>query len=222
MPILRILTLSLLLATQVATADSEGDDRYLKFTMTYEGTPSTGEFTDFSAKAAFHPDNLEAACLDVTVNTPSADIGSEDLNAELPGPDWFATDEHPRAHFFSDDISLYPESDDHEYVAEGTLSLKGNTETISLPFNWEQADNTAVLSGQTEVSRLDFDIGSGEWADTDAIGETVVLEYSTRFRWNEGTEGAPCPVTEATDDPVEEVLTPAEPDVADLPDPVSG
>ena len=232
MTILRILTITLLLMTHAAMADdhdadNHDDERYLKFTMTYEGTPSTGEFTDFVAKAAMDPDNLDAACLDVKVNTLSADIGSKDLNTELPGPDWFAAEEYPRAHFFSDSIRLNPESEIYQYVAEGELSLKGNTEAVDLPFNWTQTDNTAVLSGQTEVSRLDFDIGSGEWADTDAIGDTVILAYSTRFRWKEGAEGAPCPVdvpdVDVPDDQSDDdVLEAAEPDVADLPDPVSG
>ena len=210
------MALLVLVLANTASADSDTSDRYLKFTMTYEGTPSTGEFTDFKARASFDSDQLDTACLDVAVNTRSADIGSEDLNVELPKADWFDVAEHPRAHFFSDDIQTYSESDRFDYVAKGTLTLKGVEKMIDLPFNWNQQDNTAILSGETEVSRTDFDIGSGEWADTDAIGDTVVLEYRTRFRWQEGTEGAPCPVT-APGDPV---LEPAEPDVADLPDPV--
>jgi hypothetical protein len=53
----------------------------------------------------------------------------------------------------------------NRYAADGTLSLHGVTKPVTLTFTWASGAQP-VLEGKATVNRLDFGIGSGDWADT--------------------------------------------------------
>ena len=60
----------------------------------------------------------------------------------------------------------------NRYVAEGTLSLNGASKPVALEFTWTPGAHT-VLAGSTTLMRLDFGVGTGEWADTGLLPNEV-------------------------------------------------
>ncbi|MGI8561296.1 MAG: YceI family protein, partial [Luteimonas sp.] len=61
------------------------------------------------------------------------------------------------------------------YAADGTLSLRGVGKAVTLEFTWTPGP-APVLDGVATVQRLDFGVGSGDWADTDTLPNAIAIE----------------------------------------------
>ncbi len=115
----------------------------------------------------------------MTVDLRTADMGDPDMNAVLFDPAWFDVGQFTEAVYESDNLS---QTSPGEYVAAGTLNLKGISKTIDVPFSWTQLDDAASMRGQFVLRRTDFDVGSGEWATDDAIGVDVSLAFVVQLQ----------------------------------------
>jgi len=155
------------------TADSR-----LTFEVTFEGVPTQGEFRDFDVDLEFDPDCPESGTLRVTVNLKAADMGDPDMNNVLFDPAWLDVAQFTEAVFVSDVIS---EPQPGEFIATGTLDLKGTVKTVLVPFSWTGSANQATLHGNLVLQRTTFDVGSGEWATGDAIGTDVKLDFTVQL-----------------------------------------
>jgi polyisoprenoid-binding protein YceI len=82
-------------------------------------------------------------------------------------PAWFNVLDFPQAKFES---ASFTANGTNRYICNGKLSIKGNVRDISLPFTLAIKGNTAVMTGETTIRRLDFRVGDG----TDYQTETPV------------------------------------------------
>ncbi len=148
----------------------------LQFVVSYEGQETVGEFHQFKTTFSLHPDDPVAGILDVQVDIASADMDSEDLNAEILKPEWFAADRFPRARFHSETLRS---TGGDQFVASGTLELKGVKKAIDVPFSWSagHGGGQARLDGKLVLQRTDFDIGAGEWASDETIATAVKVRF---------------------------------------------
>ena len=61
-------------------------------------------------------------------------------------------------------------------IADGELTLRGVTKPVSLGVLFRaQGDGSATLDVAGHLQRLDFGVGSGDYADTSVIGDTVKI-----------------------------------------------
>jgi polyisoprenoid-binding protein YceI len=60
-------------------------------------------------------------------------------------------------------------------IADGTLTLRGVSKPVSLQVNFASQGSGATLDVSGTVQRLDFGVGSGEYADTSVIGAEVKI-----------------------------------------------
>jgi len=143
---------------------------HLGFVGTWEGTPFEGVFHQFQADIDFDPGSLESSRFDVRVAVGSADTQSSDRDAELVGPTWLGAQAHPEARF---DTTGFRTVGPGRYVAQGTLTLKGISRPLSLPFTWHSQGQGAMLDTEVVLRRTDFRVGEGEWASGETIGLDV-------------------------------------------------
>ena len=68
------------------------------------------------------------------------------------------------------------------YLARGVLSLKGAKKELEVPFTWQESANGATMEGELNVERLQFGIGTGEWANGSTIGLGVRVKFNVRLR----------------------------------------
>ena len=151
----------------------------LMYQVTFQGLPIEGRFTQFSV------DYSPAEKLLVKVAIGSADMNDDELNSEIAGVDWFDVGRFDEAVFRSDDLvpnSFDTESNSKEnFIAEGSLNLKGVSEPVDVPFVWKQDTQNpdrATMSGQLVLKRSDFSIGIGDWSSGDQIGIDVNVSFS--------------------------------------------
>jgi polyisoprenoid-binding protein YceI len=177
-----LLALGVLVSGQALPADWKMDPApsRLQFVASFEKNAAPGVFKEFDTRLArFEPDKPEAAKLDVTVKVTSADMKSGDVNRAIRGPEWFDFVRFPQAEFRAEDIRRVAPG---RYLARGVLSLKGIRKELEVPFTWQESAGAATMEGELNVERLQFGIGTGEWANGNTIGLGVRVKFTVRLR----------------------------------------
>jgi polyisoprenoid-binding protein YceI len=149
----------------------------LTFTTAWSGTPVEGRFDRWKADILFGPKALDRSKVTVTIDMGSAKTGDEQRDASLPAPDWFDSANHPSAVFTA---SRFTESGEGRYVAHGTLTLRGVTKPLDLPFQLKIDGAKATVSARASLDRIAFGVGQGEFAATDQIPAKVGLRVQLR------------------------------------------
>jgi polyisoprenoid-binding protein YceI len=151
----------------------------LGFRASFGGQAFEGTFHAWSAKIAFDAKNLAGSQASVSVDTASAVTGDPDRDSALPTTDWFDAHGFPKAVFTTRAIR---DLGGGRYAADGTLSLRGVSRPVSLPFTLKITGDTAVMSGQAVIDRNVFGVGQGQWRATDTLAGPVTVLVSITAR----------------------------------------
>jgi len=152
------------------------DQSTLGFEVTVSGAAFKGTFKDFGGEIIFDKDNLDNARTDITVQTGSVTTTSDERTATMQTPIWLDVSSFPEARFQSVDFTR---SDDDSYIAHGTLTLKGVSQPLSLPFTLADIDDGKVqMNSEVTIKRLRYNIGTGEWEDTQTVDNQVLIKIS--------------------------------------------
>ena len=138
------------------------------------GVPIKGQFKKFDAKVQFDAAKPETSKLHFSVDMGSATMGAKETDAELPKADWFNTGKFPQATF---DSSAVKALGGGKYQVDGTLTIKGNSQKVSLPVTLAQAGATTTATGTLPLKRLTFKIGDGDWKDTSMVADEVNVQF---------------------------------------------
>jgi polyisoprenoid-binding protein YceI len=157
------------LAQQVIPAQSE-----IAFVSRQMGVPVEGRFKQWSAQIAFDPKNAAVGKVGFTVQTGSASFGSPETDAEVPKAPWFNVAKFPTATFASSAIKPLGGG---RFEVSGTLTIKGNAHSVTVPVTVTQAGGTSTATGSFAIKRLDFKIGEGEWTDTSMVANDVTVKF---------------------------------------------
>ncbi len=147
----------------------------LEYFASFEGAPAPGRFNEFDVCLVFDPADTSRFTLQVRVAVASATMGNSEINQAIRQTEWFDVDRFPQAVFLANHVTTV---DSTHFIASGELTLKGVSRPLQLPFSWNGDTDKAELRGSIELSRGDFSIGSGEWAEADSIGQQVRVDYS--------------------------------------------
>jgi len=145
------------------------------FTASWNGDTVTGRFPKFAATIRFDPAKLADAKVDAVIDLAAATTDNKTANGSLPGDDWFAVKTAPTARFTSTAIT---QTRPGSYVAKGTLTMRGVTVPVTLPFTLAITGDTAVMTGETKLDRRAFKIGM----DSDASGSWVAFPVPVKVR----------------------------------------
>ena len=149
----------------------------LTFATTYEGEVFTGKLPNFATKLSFDPAQLASSKLDVVIPLAGVNTANTDRDDALKGGDFFAIGKFPQARYTA---TKFRSLGGNQYAADGTLSLSGVSKPVTLTFTWTPGAQP-VLAGKATLKRLDFGVGSGDWADTDLIPNEVAVSTKVVF-----------------------------------------
>lgn len=154
---------------QQVASDWTVTDGQIKIALSQFGNTVQGQFTDWTAAIAFSetPTGGKNGTVETTINIGSLTLGS--VTQQALGADFFNVSGFPTAIFTAD---ILPAGDG--YIAKGTLTLKGRTVPVDLPFSLAIADDTATMSGTTTLDRRTFGIGE-TYADESTVGFNVAV-----------------------------------------------
>ena len=105
----------------------------------------------------------------VVVAIPSLRLGS--VTDQAMGTDFFDASAHPTAIFDADILT-----EDVGHVARGTLTIKGQSVPVEMPFALSIEDSIARATGGLVVDRRDFGIGMGT-KDAGSLGFEVDISF---------------------------------------------
>ena len=142
-----------------------------KRTAVGKGAAFSGSFSQWTAAISYDPAHLAASKFDVTVAPASVHTGDKDQENALPGAAFFDVAKFPTAHFVTTGFRQVGT----QVIADGSLTLRGVTKPISLAVTFKPQGSGATLDVSGTLKRLDFGVGSGEYADTSVIGADVKI-----------------------------------------------
>ncbi len=149
------------------------------FEVTLEGLGWQGTFEQFDIAMSFDRRNLKKSSLRVSVDLKGVNMYDPEFNVGIAGPDWLDVSNFPQAVFESDRIEMATPG---QYLAIGTLTLKGNSETVTVPFQWIGGAQRAFVRGEFVVLRNMFNVGSGDRATGDRVGLEVKLKFDLSLK----------------------------------------
>jgi polyisoprenoid-binding protein YceI len=136
--------------------------------------PVEGKFTKFTAQVSFDPGKPASGSAQFTVDVSSYDLGDQEYNAQVAGKEWFDAKTYPTATFVSSAITP---AGGAKYSVMGKLTIKGKSETVTVPVTVTQQGANQIFDGQLPIKRLNFEIGTGEWKDTSTVADEVIIKF---------------------------------------------
>ncbi|MFQ5696123.1 MAG: YceI family protein [Terriglobia bacterium] len=182
----------LLLAPSTATAEwalkLERNHSTVSFSVPIVAGMTTGRgtFKNYDVEFVYDEEDISQWSVRATIKTESVDTDIEMRDRDLRGPLFFDAANHPEITFQSKRIEKRGEG----YVAIGTLTMRGVTKGIELPFvitavQWggrEEKRPQLGVAVKWTVNRQDYGLGS-DWrhsAIPNFIGDDVTVEI---FLW---------------------------------------
>lgn len=148
----------------------------ISFGYDYEDESGTsrfnGRFTRWRADIRFDPDNLDASSVVVRIETASANTGVAIHDNALPTAAWFNAAAYSTAEFRSTRIRADGQG---RYEARGTLTIRGETREVELPFTLTIDGDRASVRGRTTIDRRDFGVGRDDAGD-DFISRDISID----------------------------------------------
>ncbi|WP_114394141.1 YceI family protein [Oleisolibacter albus] len=147
----------------------------LRFTGSQMGQSFEGAFGRFQAEISFNPAAPEQGHAVVTVDTASARTGDDQRDGAMPETDWFNIAAFPQARFEADQ---FRRTGDDAFEAVGTLTLRGVSRPLVLPFTLRPEGGKMRAEGAVTLVRTDFGVGQGQWSSGDWVGLEVAVRVS--------------------------------------------
>ena len=147
----------------------------IQFQSSVGGSPFTGAFGRWNADIHFDPKNLAASSVLVRVDMSSARTGAADKDEAMPGADWFATAKFAQATYAA---KSFKDLGGGRYQALGSLTLRGVTRPLALPFQLAITGDQARMVGSTTIDRHVFGVGQGQFAGPDTVPFAVKVSIN--------------------------------------------
>ena len=144
----------------------------LGFTVKQMGADVQGSLPDWRAEITFDEaaTNGSHGRVKVEIDTSTLTLGS--VTDQARGPEFFDTATHKTAIF---EAEILPAASGYE--AKGTLTLRGQSQPVTLPFTMTIAADTATMQGSATLDRRSFGMGTG-YGDESTVGFPVQVSVS--------------------------------------------
>lgn len=151
----------------------------VRFASSFNGTPFSGGFARWSADIRFDPANLAASSVTAVIDVASAATGDADRDQALPTADFFSAAAFPRAVFAAHSFRALGAG---RYQALGTLTLRGVSRPLTLPFTLAIKGHEAHMAANVTLDRLAFGVGQKEWRATATVPAAVNVAIAIAAR----------------------------------------
>ena len=136
--------------------------------------PVQAQFKKFTASIDYNSAKPENSKAQVDIDAGSLNLPAPEYNAEVLKKEWFNAAQFPKASFTS---TTMKSSGAGKLEVTGNLTIKGKTVVVSFPLNIKTEGKSTSFEGSLPIKRLTFNIGEGDWKDTDMIADEVVIKF---------------------------------------------
>jgi polyisoprenoid-binding protein YceI len=169
---------SLALASQTYVIDRSHSQA--KFFIRHFAETVEGTFNDISGNIAYEESDITKSKVHVVIKIASVDTRSWQRDRHLQGDEFFDARNFPNMVFDSQRVEKRASG----LVAIGTLTMRGTTRPIEIPFSLtinhdSQASRRLDIRGATALNRRDYKVGSEEIMDNQiTLGNEVKIELA--------------------------------------------
>lgn len=177
MNILKTIAIALLACAAINANAGAIDPAKSNVTATFKqmGVGVDARFTQFTGNIDYDVANAAAAKAQIALQVSSFDIGDAEYNKEVQKKEWFNAAQFPQATFITSTIKPMASN---KLQAQGKLTIKGKTLDVTVPIEVKQNGSTQTFSGTLPIKRLYFNIGEGEWKDTEMLADEVIVKFN--------------------------------------------
>jgi polyisoprenoid-binding protein YceI len=172
-----VLLLLLFTGTPAGAADWSTDlaQSRLAFRGQASGEAFDGVFHRYTPQIAFDAAQPASIAIDVAIDLASVDSRNAERDETLATDEFFAVAGNPSARFTASACTLAQPPDG--YRCAGRLTLKGHAKELEFRFTWAAGpDGSATLDATVPLNRIDYEVGTGDWADAETIAHEVVVD----------------------------------------------
>src|SRR5215510_202099 len=147
------------------------------FVVTWDREPFHASFKRWTANIDFDPAMLARAKADVLIDIASYLSEDPQNDKYRVGPNGLDVRRFAQAHFVS---KSFREVGPGRYETVADLTLHGVTREVKLPFVLAISGNSAHMTGELTLSRLDFGVGTGntwgiDWSSERTVSHAVKI-----------------------------------------------
>ncbi|MFX0095986.1 MAG: YceI family protein, partial [Candidatus Hodarchaeota archaeon] len=134
-----------------------------------------GKFGDYTIDFMFDEKDLSKSSVKATIKTASINTDNKQRDEHLRSADFFDAEKYPEITFVSDEIK----KKGGQYVAKGTLTIRGVSKEIELPFIilgpvQDSRGNTRIgVEASLTIDRQEYGVS---WSKTLDTGSLVVSD----------------------------------------------
>lgn len=150
-------------------------DGSVSFEVRQAGAPFRGMFRRFGGEICFTRDQVTH--IDVWLEPATVDTGLPEIDSALRDGEFFQIARYPRITF----SGKFAKARGGRQVARGTLEIKGTRRDVEIAFSLRRDSGGPSVSGSLTLNRLDYGIGTGEWADTKWLGAEVKVDFNAKL-----------------------------------------
>jgi len=125
------------------------------------GINTGGDFKGLNGEINFDPQKLQQCFFNVTVKSNTVDTDNRSRDKNLKEAEYFDSGKFPEIRLVSTKIDKTNKTDDGYFYFTGNLIIKGISKPVSFPFKAEKRGDNYFFSGDFQINRLDFNVGSG-------------------------------------------------------------
>ncbi|HXF04521.1 MAG TPA: YceI family protein [Blastocatellia bacterium] len=156
-----------------------------------------GRFTDFSGTILYDEQDITKSSVSVTIKTASINTENADRDRHLRSADFFDAEKYPEITFVSKRI----EKRGADYVCIGTLTIRGVSREVAIPFTItgkvkDQRGNTRIgVEASLTINRQDFGVTWNRALDAGGVvvGNDVKIELNIEAINRPATQRASSP-----------------------------
>lgn len=171
-----LVLLSPVLAFGQAVMRPQENQSTVRFVIKNFGLNVEGTITGISGEAVFDPQRAHEARFDISLKAATIQTGNRMRDQHLQKKDYLDVERYPEIRFRSTSVSKG--SDPSQFIVEGSLSMKGLTRTVRIPFRAYKDGSGYRFEGVFQVNRRDFAVGSSSISLSDNL--TIYLDVITR------------------------------------------
>ena len=156
---------------QKYTPTDEGSK--VHFSLKNFGIKTGGQLSGLKGEILFFTTDLTACNFNVSVDASTVDTDNGSRDRHLKS-EYFDAEKYAEITIASTKIDKTNKTESGFYYFTGTLTMHGITKPISFPFHIEKVNDTYLFTGEFEINRLDYGVGS----NSTVLSNTVNVSLS--------------------------------------------
>lgn len=173
--LLSAITLFAVLSLAYAALNVDAKKSTVTIAAKQMNVPVTAKFNKINATIDYDASKPDATKASVDIDINSFDLGgAPEYNSEVLKKEWFNAAQFPKSTFVS---TTMKSAGPGKLTASGKLTIKGKTMDVSFPVAISKEGNATLFDGSLPIKRRAFNVGEGEWADTDMVADDVLIKF---------------------------------------------